>query len=79
MNCTNPEIEKDAKKVAELQCKSQKLIIKAANSNEDIQSESQKISIEAAQLFQKMQGKYLVDHEQEQFLQAYNEALENCK
>jgi hypothetical protein len=78
-SCTNPEIEKDAKAVAELQCKSQKLIEKAANSNEDILEESQKISLEAATLFSKMQGKYLADHEQEQFLQAYNEALENCK
>ena len=79
LSCANPQIEKDAKAVAELQCKSQKLIKKAAESNSDILEESQKISIESAALFSKMQGKYLSEHEQEQFLQAYEDALENCK
>lgn len=84
-SCTNPEIEKDAKRVEELTCRSQKLIAQSKNSdfNSDeypqLVEESQKISTEAQNLLSEMQGKYLADSEQEQFFQAYTDELEKCK
>jgi hypothetical protein len=78
-SCSNPQIEKDAKHLAELTCRSQKLIMKAQKSDQTIVEESQKISAEAAKLFSEMQGKYRADSEQEQFVQAYNDELEKCK
>jgi predicted HicB family RNase H-like nuclease len=54
------KLKKDAKAVAALQCKSQKLIKKAAESKSDILEESQEISLEAAALFSKMQGKIFI-------------------
>jgi CRISPR/Cas system CMR subunit Cmr4 (Cas7 group RAMP superfamily) len=76
--CSNNSIEKDAKKVADLQCRAQKLI---KNATEDISvlEESQKIIQEAYALEKELKDKYKSDTEKEKFARALAKELENCK
>ena len=75
----NSGIEKDAKKVAELQCKAQKLMKEAASGDMSLMTESTKIVEEAAQLSKEMEGKYTSDSDKKKFAEALLKAMGDCK
>jgi hypothetical protein len=78
-NCGSNTIEADAKKVADLQCKAQKLIAKAATGDTTVAAESQKISQEAEKLGQELKTKYTNPIDIARFATAYAEAMKDCK
>jgi hypothetical protein len=77
--CGNNSIEKDAKRVAELQCKAQKLMTQATSGDISILAESQKLGAEAASLQKELEGKYTSDSDKEKFTQALLKEMSNCK
>ncbi len=78
-SCGGGSIESDAKKVAELQCKAQKLMQKAATGEMTVMEESTKLASEAATLSKEMEGKYTSDSDKEQFAKALLKEMGNCK
>lgn len=77
-SCGGNSIESDAKRLAELQCKVQKLIQKAASGDMSIAEESQKLSSEAATLSKEMDGKYTSDSDKQKFAEALLKEMGNC-
>lgn len=77
-SCGNGTIESDAKKVAELQCKAQKLVLKASSGDMTVLEESTKLASEAAALSQEMEGKYTSDSDKQEFAQALLKEMGNC-
>lgn len=71
--------ESDAKKLAELNCKAQKVAQKLASGDQSAAEESTKLAKEAADLAKELEGKYTSEAD----LKKYKEALEkengNCK
>jgi hypothetical protein len=76
-SCASNSIEKDAKRVADLQCKAQKLL---KNATEDISvlEESQKIIQEAYALEKELKDKYTSSSDKEKFATALFKELKNC-
>ena len=77
-SCGGGSIESDAKKVAELQCKAQKLVEKASSGDMSVMEESQKLSAEAASLMTEMEGKYTSESDQKAFGEALVKEAGNC-
>jgi hypothetical protein len=77
-SCGSGTIESDAKKVAELQCKAQKLAQKAMTGDMSVLEESTKLASEAATLSQEMEGKYTSDSDKQEFAQALLKEMGNC-
>ena len=92
-SCGN-SIERDAKKVAELQCKSQKLAEKAMKSisqagssdlatvqaeSQKLTVESQKLASEALSLYNKLKDKYSSEEDIKKFSSAYLKFVGDCK
>ncbi len=77
ISCGN-SMESDAKKLAELQCKSQNLI---KNSSGDLTKveEATKTAQEYSDMMQKMQSKYSSNSDQIKFNQALLKEMEKCK
>jgi len=73
LSSCSSSIESDAQKVADIQCKVQKLI----NDPSSLEK-SQKLMNEIKTLTQKMQHKYSSFEEQQKFAQALSEATANC-
>jgi len=78
-NCGSKNIEADAKKVAELQCKAQKIATQLMAGDTTINAESAKIQEEAAKLAEEMKGKYTNPIDVAKFAAAYGEAMKDCK
>jgi hypothetical protein len=82
-SCGGNSIEKDAKKYAELMCKSQKLAAegasKAAAGDMSAITESAKLVSEAGAFAQEMEGKYKDAADYQKFTDAYLKALGDCK
>lgn len=78
-SCNGSSIESDAKKVAELQCKAQKLMDKVASGDMSVMEESTKLAIEAEELLEEMEGKYTSDSDQLKFEEALLKEMGNCK
>ncbi len=72
-------IESDAKKVAEVQCKAQKLMEKAASGDMSTMAESQSLAAEAIALQKEMEGKYTSEADQQKFNEALLKEVGNCK
>ncbi len=86
-------VEGDAKKLARLQCETQKLAGEAAGTFSDdeddveeqissassISSKSLKLIREYEQFQQEVEGRYTSDEDQRKFEQAFMKALEDCK
>ncbi len=70
--------ESDAKKVAEIQCRAQKLMEKVANGDMNALTESQKISAEAVELEKELEGKYTSEEEKKAFGEALLKEIQNC-
>ena len=73
LSSCNNSIEADAQKVANLQCKVQKLI----NDPTSLEK-NQKLMTEINELTQKMQRKYSSLEEQQKFAQVLSEAMAKC-
>lgn len=78
-SCGGGSIESDAKKVAELQCKAQGLMQKAATGDMSVMEEANKLSAEAASLGKEMEGKYTSDSDKKKFAEALLNEIGNCK
>lgn len=81
-SCGGDSIESDAKKVADLTCKAQKMAAeaaeKAASGDMSAFTESTEIATEAASLAAEMQGKYNDASDYQKFNAAYLKALADC-
>jgi hypothetical protein len=78
ISCGSNSIDSDAKRVAELQCKSQQLMLKAASGDMDIVAENNNLMIELAELAEEMEGKYSSDSDKEKFSKALMKEMLNC-
>ena len=78
-SCGGGSIQSDAKKVAELQCKAQKLMQKATSGDMSVMEESTKLASEAATLSKEMEGKYTSDSDKKKFAEALLKEMGNCK
>lgn len=79
ISCGGGSVESDAKKVAELQCKAQKLMQKATSGDMSVMEESTKLTSEAAALSKEMEGKYTTDSDKQKFAEALMKEMGNCK
>ncbi len=77
-SCGGNSIESDAKKVAEIQCKVQKLILKAASGDKSAVEESKKLTAESQDLFKELQEKYKSDSDKQKFGEAVMKEMGNC-
>lgn len=76
--CGGGSIESDAKKVAELQCKAQKLMQKAAAGDMSVMEESTKLAAEAGALAREMEAKYTSDADKQKFASALLKETGKC-
>lgn len=78
-SCGGGSIESDAKKVAEHQCKAQKLMQKATLGDMSVMEENTKLASEATTLSKEMEGKYILDSDKKIFAEALLKEMGNCK
>jgi hypothetical protein len=78
-SCGGGSIESDAKRVADVQCRAQKLMEKASSGDMSVLEESTKLATEAQNLSKEMEEKYTSDSEKEEFAKALLKELGNCK
>ncbi|SFN73340.1 hypothetical protein SAMN05421738_1323 [Algoriella xinjiangensis] len=72
-------VESDAKKLAELQCKSQKLSEKVLSGDMSVSAESMTLATDAAKLAQEIEGKYTTDEEKQKFEEALLKEMGKCE
>ena len=72
-------IESDAKKLANLQCKAQKLGEKLTSGDMSVMEEITKLETEAESLAKELEKKYSSADEQEKFIKAVYSEMNNCK
>jgi predicted small secreted protein len=72
-------VESDAKKLAELQCKSQKLSEKVLSGDMSVSAESMTLATDAAKLAQEIEGKYTTDEEKQKFEDALMQEMGKCE
>lgn len=77
--CAGSSIESDAKKLAEIQCKAQKLIEKATTGDMSAIEQSTKLTSEAAALSKEMERKYTSDSDKQKFTAALLSEMGKCK
>lgn len=77
-SCGGGSIESDAKKVAELQCKAQKLMQKATLGDMSVMEESTKLALEAETLLKEMEDKYSSDSDKKKLAEALLKEMGNC-
>jgi len=78
-SCGDGSLQKDAKKVAELQCKANKLMQEITSGNMSVMEESTQLASEAASLSKEMEGKYSSDSDKEKFAEALLKEMGDCK
>ena len=78
-SCGGDSIQSDAKKVADLQCKAQKLAQKATTGDMSVIAESNKFASEANALSRKMKEKYSSESEKQRFAEALLKEMGNCE
>ena len=77
-SCDGNSIERDAEKVADLQCKAQKAMAEVTSGDMSALTANSDLMLEAAALAEKMEGKYISDADQQKFAEAYLKALNKC-
>jgi hypothetical protein len=77
-SCGGGSYESDAKKVAELQCKAQKLMQKATFGDMSLMEESTRLASKAETLAKEMEGKYTSDSDKRKFAEALLKEMGNC-
>lgn len=78
MSCGG-SVDSDAQRLADLQCKAQKLIAKAQSGDMSVMEESTKLAAEATALKTELEGKYTSDDDKAKLAEAYLKAMANCK
>lgn len=73
------DIESDAKKAAELQCKANKLVEKISKGDATAAEESRKLGIEISSFMEEMKEKYTDDNDKRAFGEAMQTELLKCK
>lgn len=77
--CDGSSIESDAKKVAELQCKAQKIMEKASAGDLSAIGESNQLVSESEALLKEMEEKYPNESDREKLAVAVSKEMGNCK
>ena len=77
-SCSN-SIESDARKVAEFQCKIEKLSKESAGGDMSTLTEASKLASEFSSLENEMRGKYTTPEDQKKFAEALLKEAEKCK
>jgi chromosome condensin MukBEF MukE localization factor len=72
-------LEGDAQKIADLQCRAQKLTTKVASGDQSVMEESLKLTAEATSLMQEMERKYTSDADKKKLGEAVLKAMAGCK
>jgi len=78
-SCGGNLIESDAERFADLQCKSQKLLVKATAGDMSVMAEITKLSNEAATLSKELDGKYTTDSDKQKLAEVISKAMGDCK
>jgi len=78
-SCGGSSIESDAKKLADLQCRAQKLSEKVAAGDMGSMQESLDLTKEATQMFSELEAKYTTESEKEKLAEALLKEMGNCK
>ena len=78
-SCGSAAVESDAKNVAELQCRAQKLAQQVMSGDMSVLEESASLQKEATALANELKGKYESESDLKKFSEAYTAALKNCK
>ena len=78
-SCGGNSIESDAKKVADLLCKTQKLTEKATSGDASVIEESTKLTNEAQTLQKQLEEKYTSDSDKKKLAEALIKEMGNCK
>jgi hypothetical protein len=78
-SCGGGSVESDAKKLAELQCKAQKLAQKAISGDKSIMEESTKLATETSALSKELENKYTSESDKTKFAEALLKEMGNCK
>jgi len=78
-SCGGGSIESDAKKLAELECKSQKLKQKATSGDMSVMEESTKLASEIKTLTNELKEKYTSDSDKKKLAEALLKEKKNCK
>ena len=78
-SCGNSAIKSDAKKIAELQCKSLKNMQKATSGDMSVMQESTALAAEATALAQEMEEKYTSESDKEKLQAAILEEMSKCQ
>lgn len=77
--CTNNSIERDARQIADLQCRSYKLQQRAAAGDMSLMQESAALSTQAMNLMRQLEGKYALPADRQLLLEAVGEAMKDCQ
>lgn len=77
-SCGGSSIESDAKKLADLQCKAQKLAEKAAAGDMSSMTESLDLAKEANEMINELEAKYTTESEKEKLAEALLKEMGNC-
>lgn len=77
--CDSHSIEDDAKKVADLQCKVQKLTEKASAGDLSVMVESNQLASEAEALVKELEARYTDEADREKLADAVSKEMANCK
>lgn len=78
VGCGSDSIESDAKRLAEIQCKAQKLVEQAASGDMSVLEESTQLAAESEALTNELESKYTSDADQEKFARALLKEIGNC-
>ena len=77
--CNNSSLEKDAKKIAEIQCKAQKMAIKAASGDMSVLEESSKLAMESDSIVKAIEKKYVSESDKKKLAEEVLKAMADCK
>lgn len=77
--CGGGSIEKDAKEIAEIQCKAQQLIKKSTSGDMSLIEESTKLALKSEILLKELEEKYTSDSDKKKLAAALLKAMSNCK
>lgn len=78
-SCGGGSIESDAKKLAELECKAEKLVQKATSGDMSVMEESTKLASESMTLSKELEEKYTSDSDKKKLYEALLKERGNCK
>ncbi len=78
-SCSGGSIESDAKRVAELQCKAQKLMQRASAGDMTLMDESARLTSETLALTREIEEKYISYADKKKFGEALLKEMGNCE